>query len=299
MKKYLSIFCAVMMLTALISCGDSSSISETPEMSESIVLDSVFENNYLKISTNSDWEESNDIFGHTNYIDWQWEDENSSKHNITLDITEDDSGEISLEDFRLAYENNDGYMASKHMYSFNFEKDKLIDSFEANTQAYIITGDTRKHNIFFKTDTILGEFVYLIKDEEIVMDMIKSIEFKTIEPTTKTTTKYKTKRNTYTTKSKENAEKVTQPVTEPPTEKPVETQPPVIETSPIQTTVHFILNLETNCIHTNPNCSAVLKILPENYSTVDIAEDDLVNYNGTYWACGKCSKEYTNILPKF
>ncbi|MDE6780888.1 MAG: hypothetical protein K2J40_05450 [Ruminococcus sp.] len=94
-------------------------------------------------------------------------------------------------------------------------------------------------------------------------------------------------------------EKVTEPITEPPTERPVETQLPVIETSPVQTTLHFILNLETSCIHIDPNCSAALKILPENYLTVDIADSDLWDYNGIYWACGKCSKSYTDILPKF
>ena len=90
------------------------------------------------------------------------------------------------------------------------------------------------------------------------------------------------------------ATKATKPVTEVSTEKPVETQPPVV-----QTALHFVLNLETSCIHIDPDCSAALKILPENYSTVDIAKDDLGNYNGIYWACGKCSREYTGVLPKF
>ena len=94
-------------------------------------------------------------------------------------------------------------------------------------------------------------------------------------------------------------EKVTQPVPEPPTEKVPETQPPVIETSPVQTALHFVLNLETGCIHINPDCSAALNILPENYSTVDIADSDLSNYSGIYWACGKCSKRYSDELPKF
>ncbi len=93
--------------------------------------------------------------------------------------------------------------------------------------------------------------------------------------------------------------KFTKHTTEPPTEKIPETQPPAIETSPVQTTLHFILNLETSCIHIKPDCSAALKILPENYSTVDIADSDLWNYNGIYWACGKCSKKYTDVLPKF
>lgn len=99
--------------------------------------------------------------------------------------------------------------------------------------------------------------------------------------------------------NKKVTESVTEKATEPSIEKTPETQPPVIETSPVQTVLHFVLNLETSCIHIDPNCSAALKILPENYSTVDIADSDLLNYNGIYWACGKCSEEYTNVLPKF
>ncbi|MCM1508258.1 MAG: hypothetical protein NC177_14190 [Ruminococcus flavefaciens] len=95
-------------------------------------------------------------------------------------------------------------------------------------------------------------------------------------------------------------EEVTKPITEPPTTKAPETQPPIIETTPVQTTLHFILNLDTSCIHIDSGCSAAQKIAPENYSTVDIAENDLGNYNGIYWACGKCcSNDMRQKLPKF
>ena len=63
--------------------------------------------------------------------------------------------------------------------------------------------------------------------------------------------------------------------------------------------VHFILNTDTNCVHINEKCRAAQQILPENYSTIDIAESDLSNYNGIYWACGICSKADSNIIPKF
>ena len=91
----------------------------------------------------------------------------------------------------------------------------------------------------------------------------------------------------------------TVPVTEPPTEKPTETQPPVIETVPVQTTLHFVLNTDSNCIHINPDCNAAQQILPENYSEIDISEADLDSYINVYWACGKCTRAYQNILPKF
>ncbi|MDE5620361.1 MAG: hypothetical protein K2I80_07550 [Ruminococcus sp.] len=302
MKKYLSIICVLLTLTAFTSCGDNNSNSDSSKVSESIVLDSVFENDYLKIAVDDDWKERTETLDGTHYIYWSWKDEASSRPNITLDITENDSGKMSMEDFKSAYEfadNNYNHTVYINGLRFFNNTTQLVDIFEVNNQAYLVTANAITHCMFFKTDKIAGNFVYPIKDEKIVMDMIKSIEFKTIESITETTTKHRTKKNTYTTKSKESTEKVTQPVTEPPTEKVPETQPPVIETSPVQTALHFVLNLETGCIHINPDCSAALNILPENYSTVDIADSDLSNYSGIYWACGKCSKRYSDELPKF
>ena len=291
MKKYLSIICVFLTLTAFVSCGDSSSsIAETPEVSESVVLDSVFENDYLKIAVNDDWEEKN----RTNYTEWELE----NRDFIRLTINEDNSGKVSLENFISAYENNDRYTISKYMPEFDCEEDNLIDGFEKNNQAYIVTEAGKIHYIFFKTDIIFGHFTYSATEEEVVMDMIESIEFKSFVKQTETKPRKTIKKVPKTT-----TEKITEPIkeliTEPPTEKIPETQPPVIETTPVQITLHFVLNLDTNCIHIDPDCSAALKILPENYSTVDITEDDLGNYNGTYWACGKCSHGYTGILPKF
>lgn len=62
--------------------------------------------------------------------------------------------------------------------------------------------------------------------------------------------------------------------------------------------LHFIINLESNCIHIDSNCNAAQQILQENYSEIDILEDDLSSYKDLYWACGKCSKKYRSILPK-
>ena len=93
-----------------------------------------------------------------------------------------------------------------------------------------------------------------------------------------------------------------------------ETEPPVIEiiTEPEtqavfersiapanEGMVHFILNTDTLCVHLDENCTAAKKILPENYAEIDLPEDELGTYEGVYWACGKCSGSYKNILPKF
>ncbi|MDE5755202.1 MAG: hypothetical protein K2H89_11800 [Oscillospiraceae bacterium] len=91
------------------------------------------------------------------------------------------------------------------------------------------------------------------------------------------------------------------PPTDPPTEAPTipPTDPPVIAEQPDPQPVHFILNTDTNCVHINPGCRAAEKILPENYAEIDIWEEDLPNYAYVYWACGICTKSYTDQLPKF
>lgn len=87
---------------------------------------------------------------------------------------------------------------------------------------------------------------------------------------------------------------------------PAETTPPEpvqpVETAPaepVADVVHFILNMESGCVHADAGCSAAQNIAPENYGEIDIASDQLADYNGTYWACGKCSKPYSDVLPKF
>lgn len=77
----------------------------------------------------------------------------------------------------------------------------------------------------------------------------------------------------------------------------IDTQPPV--EIPASKEIFFVLNTETNCIHTNENCSAAQKILPENKEYIVISEDEIGNYYNVYWACGKCSKTYSDVLPKF
>lgn len=105
-------------------------------------------------------------------------------------------------------------------------------------------------------------------------------------------------------------ETTTEPVTEAPTEAPTEPEPePEPETKPVHEpepepdseagTVHFIINTESQCIHTKETCRAAQKILAENYDTIDICEDEIANYAYQYWACGICAKEYSDLLPKF
>lgn len=100
-------------------------------------------------------------------------------------------------------------------------------------------------------------------------------------------------------------EATTAAITEAPMEaatEPALVQEPVAEEPPVEAqpqTIHFVLNAATGCVHADSSCSAAQKILPENYSTLDIPEDQLSSYAGVYWACGKCAKRYSSQLPKF
>ncbi|MDE5884760.1 MAG: hypothetical protein K2H29_06770 [Oscillospiraceae bacterium] len=123
----------------------------------------------------------------------------------------------------------------------------------------------------------------------------------TTETTITTTTTIPETESTTTTTT----EKVTEPPTEAPTQPltiPITEPPTVLETQPPVSEpklLYFVLNLETNCIHINEECSAAKKILPENRSAISIWDDELANYYGVYWACGKCSSRYSSDLPKF
>ena len=187
MKKYLTIICVLLTLTAFVSCGDSTSSSDSSELESSIsetateettepetkeinpILDSVFENDYLKISVSSDWEESDSTLGDTYYTEWDWKENDSLEHYILLDFTEDSSGNMSKEDLiKFCSENEEVFIAPNS---------KIIDSFEKNNQAYVITENTENRQIVFISDKVKGKIIYLPDDEDIVMDMIESIEF--------------------------------------------------------------------------------------------------------------------------
>ena len=123
---------------------------------------------------------------------------------------------------------------------------------------------------------------------------------------TTTTTTITTTASTSTTEATTaTTEATTAAITEAQTEaatEPALVQEPVAEETPAEAqpqTIHFVLNAATGCVHANSSCSAAQKILPENYSTLDIPEDQLANYEGVYWACGKCAKRYSSQLPKF
>lgn len=75
-----------------------------------------------------------------------------------------------------------------------------------------------------------------------------------------------------------------------------ETTITVTTTEPERKLLHFIVNTDSHCAHSDPYCSAAENIVPENYAEIDVYEDELSKYSGVYWACGKCSIRYRDIL---
>ena len=164
--------CTLAMLLSFASCGDSqensseqsSSISGSATEKE-IILDSEWECDYLKIAKSSEWEEDVKIEDDDANVYWDWYDD--SPHIISILLGKSISGKMSQEDLKKLFS------------GLEFDDYKILDSFEKNGQAYIIMGheDTEDRMLYFSTDIVHGIIDYSVEDEEIVMEMIESIEF--------------------------------------------------------------------------------------------------------------------------
>ncbi len=230
MKKYLAMFLTLMMMFSFVSCGDTqessseplSSISESateeptteeptepateepttepetePPTEEEITLDSEWECDYLTIAKSSEWDEQ--ITEENGEISVFW-----YNCKISLFLRDSILGKMSENDLVKNYSD------------LQYDDHKILDTFEKNGQAYLIMGteSTGSRDLMFSTDEVDGTIYYSVEDEEIVMDMIDSIEFKGNTATAETTEE----------------EVTTTETTEPPTEKP--TSPPVKQTEP-------------------------------------------------------------------
>lgn len=230
MKKYLAMLCALMMLTVLPSCNDnqkngsepSNSVSESA--TEEIVLDSEWECDYLTIAKSSEWEEQVKTDDNSIKVDWNNSKIRLSLHNVKY-------REISEEEFIRRYQ----------LSSFQHDVYGVLNTFEKNGQTYIVMGveeSTERELVFWIdpldvwADDVDVTIYYSTEDEEIVMQMIDSIEFEkdiqttespetTTEPQETTTT---TVNATTITATTEVTAKATEPVTERPAPPP--TEPP-------------------------------------------------------------------------
>lgn len=149
--------------------------------------------------------------------------------------------------------------------------------------AFFLDEDSEDDNSGSVGDSYIIETVTTEKYED--LEIVTTTEISTTQETTSTAIATTTEYVTVTTEH---------PLVE------ITTEAPVVETFHTEVKmIRFILNTDTNCLHASESCNAAEKILPENYQVIDIPEADLGNYTNIYWACGKCSKWYSSVLPKF
>lgn len=181
MKKYLTILLALMMMLALVSCGDTQESSSEPSDSVSevtteeptteeptaeletetptekeIVLDTTWECDYLTIAKSSEWKEEEYIGNDKIVVRWEWQSWNNDRKIDTFIIG---------------------------LYIYQPPKDETFgdyetDRFTKNGQEYIVLENKEIH---FTNSVISGTICPSIVDEEIIMQMIDSIEFKSKE----------------------------------------------------------------------------------------------------------------------
>ena len=162
----------VMDMIETIEFNDNISESSADDVSEkSVELDSDWECDYLKIGTCSDWEEDSKMNEKSFTAIWNWED-SDVYHFISLTLDESSMGKMSQSDLQEYYEEYFKYYSNENNY-------EIIDNFMEDKQAYIVIGNEELPlwNIHFSTDTVQGDFTYTSQDEEIVRNMIETIEF--------------------------------------------------------------------------------------------------------------------------
>ena len=142
MKKHLTIICALLTLTAFVSCGDSTSSSDSlePESNISMItevkdfttLDSDWECDYLKIGTCSEWEEESKMNDDKFSVYWTWN--NQSYHRISLFLDKSRSGKMSQSDLQKLY--SDIITEYQDVNSLDYNEDykdaRISDSFTEN-----------------------------------------------------------------------------------------------------------------------------------------------------------------------
>lgn len=306
MKKSGKILISIMMLISLSGCNTTTTESEiSTESTAESLTDSKTEENTDTPSealTDRNISDSVTINGVTVTV--------SSVTDVQTS-TGSDAYEVSI-----TYRNNSGKSLTINPYDWStvlhngsdkahvggncsFHLDNIPDG-EEWTGVVTLWKDDDTEKIKFES----SDLNFLQDDKKSATWIIVSEEEITEPETEEVTTEEPTKPETeeITTEEETVATTETDPPTEPPTPAPTEppaTQPLTAPPAPEPNVLQFVLNLETSCVHIDANCSAAEKILPENYTVIEIWDNELANYAGIYWACGKCSKLYSDELPKF
>ncbi|PWJ13969.1 hypothetical protein [Ruminococcus flavefaciens] len=175
MKKLISIPISLLML---FSCSCSSKPQKEKEL-DFKTLDASWECDYLKISTNSNWQENDHINGDLTMASWIWGSEDDM-HFIDFSINHDPSyDKLSQAEITEHWESFKEYALTDDALKSSYEGYFVEDSFVKNGQAYLITADGNSDNkrIEFYTDSLHGTISFHSIDNDVVMSMIDTIVF--------------------------------------------------------------------------------------------------------------------------
>lgn len=190
MKRLFTTLAILSFMVACVSCSSDEKQSEqgmnniSSVDSESLIeLDSTWECDYFKMGINSKWNIDDSISDRYSTSTIEWEDEERF-HVIFISFTNSSlykklTQSESIDEWeKLKYgmlNDSDSDEMTKEWY----ETRSVSDSFVKNGQAYIIIDikDLDSKEIEFYSDSLHGTIRYYSDDEEIIMNMIDTIEF--------------------------------------------------------------------------------------------------------------------------
>lgn len=184
MKKYLSILCALAMLSGMVGCSSSKDESKknstniTSKEIDYTTLDETWECDYLKLSINSNWESKHDIIGDI-VCEMFYTSDKATAPSIYLYINHSDLWKKKTESESIDYWNQLKELAINDSDSeLEDENSEITSSFVKNGQAYIIVSEGNGlESVYFYANEIIGHFQFYKEQESLVLEMIDTIEF--------------------------------------------------------------------------------------------------------------------------
>lgn len=183
MKKLLALLVALASLSCFTACNDDEKESKSKKNKEESYneLDTDWESDYIKFDVSSNWEERY----YTNEEDFQivsfYLEDNNKKYeiNCTFDISTIYKKLTTFEleeDWLKLQESFEKDGEVNYLYD---ESPKIVDKFVENGVACIIiaSDESDRRTIEFSNDGIYGRFTYNENCEDIVKNMIGTIEF--------------------------------------------------------------------------------------------------------------------------
>lgn len=174
MKKVISVLLCMLIPVFTYSCSEKTQSKDTPKESEIDynTLDSSWECDYLKIATNSNWNERDSIDGDTTSVIW---DSNGASPIILILSYSPLFKKMTQSELINQYKN------IKSSDNDILQRNYVIeDTFVKNGQAYIVLSSEPENgfkDVEFQAEHISGKISFLESREDVIMEMIESIVF--------------------------------------------------------------------------------------------------------------------------